>query len=141
MVFRSILITKRWWDGGGWIPAALGGQSNWKIAAENLGGDPYHVATTHKSTVELGISPQDPLYASYGHQVQLNHGHAINVSSSENGLNVPPYQGLPEEMWPMFEKNLTKEQLEVYKETVVIVGTVSKPSIPLPGTWKRRAFA
>ncbi|WP_342043295.1 aromatic ring-hydroxylating oxygenase subunit alpha [Bacillus sp. OTU2372] len=96
--------------------------TNWKIAAENFGGDPYHVATTHKSTVELGISPQDPLYASYGHQVRLNNGHAINVSSSENGLNVPPYQGLPKEMWPMFEKNLTKEQLEVYKNTVVIVG-------------------
>ncbi|RXT06998.1 aromatic ring-hydroxylating dioxygenase subunit alpha [Ammoniphilus sp. CFH 90114] len=97
--------------------------TNWKMSTENFGGDPYHVATTHKSTVELGISPKDPFYASYGHQVKLNHGHCVNVSTTGPGFSVPSYQGLPEEMWPMFERNLSKEQLEVYKQTVVIVGT------------------
>lgn len=98
--------------------------TNWKLTAENFGGDPYHVQTTHRSTVELGISPQDPLYAGYGHQVALNHGHCVNVNTAAPGLNMPPYQGLPEEMWPMFERNLTKEQLKIYSKTTVIVGTV-----------------
>lgn len=97
--------------------------TNWKLTAENFGGDPYHVATTHKSTVELGISPKDPLYSGYGHQVKLNHGHCVNVNTASPGSNMPPYQGLPEEMWPMFEKNLSKEQLEIYKSTTVVVGS------------------
>lgn len=33
--------------------------TNWKLVLENFSGDPYHVQTTHRSTVEMGISPQD----------------------------------------------------------------------------------
>jgi phenylpropionate dioxygenase-like ring-hydroxylating dioxygenase large terminal subunit len=99
-------------------------RTNWKLAAENFGGDPYHVQTTHRSTVELGISPKDPLYAAYGHQVVLEHGHGINViSGAAPGRQMPPFQGLPQEMWPMFERNLTQEQLEVFSKTTVFVGT------------------
>ena len=90
---------------------------------ENFGGDPYHVPTSHKSTVELGISPSYPLYSSFGHQVVLEHGHCVNVNVAAPGSSSPPYQGLPEEMWPMFERNLTKEQLEIFKKCTVIVGS------------------
>jgi phenylpropionate dioxygenase-like ring-hydroxylating dioxygenase large terminal subunit len=98
--------------------------TNWKVALENFAGDPYHVQTTHRSTVELGISPKDPLYAGYGHQVVLEHGHGINViTAAASGLKRPPYQGLPQDMWPMFERNLTKEQLEIFSKTTVFVGS------------------
>lgn len=97
-------------------------RTNWKISADNFGGDPYHTAMTHRSTVELGISPKDPLFASYGHQVVLDHGHGVNVINAAPGLKMPPYQGLPEEMWPMFKRNLTPEQLDVFSTTVVVVG-------------------
>lgn len=100
--------------------------TNWKLVLENFSGDPYHVQTTHRSTVELGISPKDPLYAGYGHQVVLRHGHGINViTASAPGKNDrPPYQGMPEEMWPMFEKNLSKEQAQVFAKTTVFVGSI-----------------
>ncbi len=97
--------------------------TNWKMTLENFGGDPYHVPTSHKSTVELGISPSHPLYSSFGHQVVLEHGHCVNVNVAAPGSSSPPYQGLPEEMWPMFERNLTKEQLEIFKKCTVIVGS------------------
>lgn len=96
--------------------------TNWKIAADNFGGDPYHTAMTHRSTVELGISPQDPMYASYGHQVVLDHGHGINMITAREGMKVPPYQGLPEEMWPMFQRRLSPEQLDVFGKTMIMVG-------------------
>ncbi|MCL6633187.1 MAG: aromatic ring-hydroxylating dioxygenase subunit alpha [Alicyclobacillus herbarius] len=98
-------------------------RTNWKISADNFGGDPYHVAMTHRSTVELGISPQDPLYASYGYQVVLENGHGINLCTTKDGTTKHPYQGLPEELWPEFEKNLSPEQREIFYRTVVIVGT------------------
>ncbi len=96
--------------------------TNWKISSDNFGGDPYHTAMTHRSTVELGISPSDPMFASYGHQVVLGNGHGINVITAAPGLSMPPYQGLPEEMWPMFRQNLSESQLKVFEKTVVIVG-------------------
>ncbi|MCL6637404.1 MAG: aromatic ring-hydroxylating dioxygenase subunit alpha [Alicyclobacillus sp.] len=97
--------------------------TNWKISSDNFGGDPYHTAMTHRSAVELGIAPQDPLFASYGHQVVLDHGHGVNMITAAPGLKMPPYQGLPESLWPMFERNLTAEQRAVFKNLVVSVGT------------------
>lgn len=97
---------------------------NWKTGAENFGGDAYHTATTHRSTVELGLTPKDPMYASYGHQVVLDEGHGLNViTASPKVANIPPFQGQPEQMWPIFERNLTPEQLDVFRQTAIIDGT------------------
>ncbi|MFB5189252.1 aromatic ring-hydroxylating oxygenase subunit alpha [Alicyclobacillus fastidiosus] len=97
--------------------------TNWKISADNFGGDPYHTAMSHRSTVELGISPKDPMYASYGHQVVLDNGHGINMcTAAKDRADVPPYQGLPPEMWPMFKRNLSAEQLDVFEKTMIMVG-------------------
>jgi nitrite reductase/ring-hydroxylating ferredoxin subunit len=99
-------------------------EANWKIGSDNFGGDAYHTAMTHRSTVELGIAPKDPMFASYGHQVVLDNGHGLNViTPSPVAPKVPPFQGLPEVMWPMFERNLTEGQLEVFRNTAVIDGT------------------
>lgn len=98
-------------------------RTNWKISSDNFGGDPYHTAMTHRSTVELGISPKDPLFASYGHQIVLGEGHGVNMITSKDGTVANPYQGLPEQMWPMFERNLSPEQLNIFHSTRVIVGT------------------
>jgi hypothetical protein len=99
-------------------------QANWKMTSENFAADPYHVQMTHRSTVELGISPKDPLYAGYGHQVVLENGHGINVITSATGESVHKYQTLPESMWPMFERNLSPEQVDILSKTTVFVGGV-----------------
>lgn len=108
------------------LPQRWAVNTNWKLVLENFSGDPYHVQSTHRSTVELGISPKDPLYAGYGHQVVLENGHGINVitAQGQGRSERPPYQGLPEEMWPLFESNLSKEQLQVFAKTTVFVGSI-----------------
>jgi hypothetical protein len=106
------------------VPQRWVARANWKALQENFAADPYHVQTTHRSTVELGISPEDPLYAGYGHQVVLQHGHGINVITSATGKGRFPFQGMPEDMWPMFQKNLTPEQYEIQSKVTVFVGGV-----------------
>src|SRR3954454_22767045 len=39
------------------LPQRWVAKANWKATAENFAADPYHVQTTHRSTVEMGISP------------------------------------------------------------------------------------
>jgi phenylpropionate dioxygenase-like ring-hydroxylating dioxygenase large terminal subunit len=90
--------------------------SNWKLTLENFRGDPYHVATAHSSTVELGIV-QVIHYIRYVYQVVLNYGYSINVNSATLGRNMPKFQGLPE------EKNLIKEQHDILGTSTVFVGT------------------
>ncbi len=106
------------------VPQRWVTKANWKATSENFMADPYHVQTTHRSTVELGISPEDPLYAGYGHQVVLEHGHGINVITSKTGRARVPYQGTPESMWPMFKRNLSPEQDDVLSRVTVFVGGV-----------------
>lgn len=106
------------------VPHRWVANGNWKMTSENFAADPYHVQTTHRSTTEMGITPKDPLYASYGHQVVLQHGHGINVITTSTGVSPNPYQGTPESAWPMFERNLTPEQNAILKNTTVFVGGV-----------------
>ncbi|MEB3100386.1 aromatic ring-hydroxylating oxygenase subunit alpha [Ferviditalea candida] len=106
------------------VPQRWVANANWKALQENFSADPYHVQTNHRSTVEMGISPSDPLYASYGHQVILGHGHGINVITGANGRSKFPFQATPESMWPMFERNLSPEQYDLLSRTTVFVGGV-----------------
>lgn len=106
------------------VPHRWVAKANWKMTSENFAADPYHVQTTHRSAVELGLTPNDPLYASYGHQVVLQNGHGINIITSATGRSANRYQGLPESFEPMFEKNLNKEQLEVFSKVTNFVGGV-----------------
>ncbi|MBX5468158.1 MAG: Rieske 2Fe-2S domain-containing protein [Firmicutes bacterium] len=106
---------------------------NWKLLYENFTGDPYHVQSTHRSTVELGITPQRVVR---GWQVVLPHGHGINVTQY---LEVPerPYQRTPEALWPRFREHLNPVQEELLRRAAVLVGgifpTLSFVS-PLHGT-------
>ncbi|MEH7098345.1 aromatic ring-hydroxylating dioxygenase subunit alpha [Neobacillus vireti] len=106
------------------LPQRWVAKANWKATAENFAADPYHVQTTHRSTVEMGISPEDPLYAGYGHQVVMDHAHGINVITSKTGQARVPFQGTPESMWPMFKKNVTPEQYDILSRVTVFVGGV-----------------
>lgn len=100
-------------------------QANWKVTAENFEADPYHVQMTHRSSKELGIAPKDPFFPGYGHQIVLENGHGINVITADaTGQSPFPFQGMPESMWPMFERNLSPEQLEIMKNAIVFVGGV-----------------
>ncbi|WP_404799147.1 aromatic ring-hydroxylating oxygenase subunit alpha [Bacillus aerolatus] len=104
------------------VPQRWTAQANWKMTQENFASDPYHVQTNHRSTVELGISPNDPNFASYGHQIVLGNGHGLSIMTSATGKSPYKYQTLPESMWPMFERNLSPEQNEIFSNATVFVG-------------------
>lgn len=106
------------------LPQRWVAKANWKATAENFAADPYHVQTTHRSTVEMGISPEDPLYAGYGHQVVCKNAHGINVITSKTGRGKSPYQGMPDSMIPMFKRNLTPEQDDIMSRVSVFVGGI-----------------
>jgi len=106
------------------LPQRWIAKANWKATQENFSADPYHVQTTHRSTVELGISPEDPLYAGYGHQIVMRNGHGLNVITSKTGRSRAPYQGMPESMWPMYQRNLNPEQDDILSRATVFVGGV-----------------
>jgi phenylpropionate dioxygenase-like ring-hydroxylating dioxygenase large terminal subunit len=99
-------------------------KANWKVTSENFAADPYHVQTTHRSTVEMGITPfNSKNKTSPGHQIVLGNGHGINIGGY---LERPehPYQRMPESMWPMFERNLTPEQADILCRASVLVGGI-----------------
>jgi phenylpropionate dioxygenase-like ring-hydroxylating dioxygenase large terminal subunit len=99
-------------------------RGNWKMTYENFTGDPYHVLTTHRSTVEVGITPdhsaEPPRHA---HLVVLEHGHGINVGTYQSKPS-KPYQRMPQSMWPMFERRLTPGQLDIFSRAFVFTGGV-----------------
>jgi nitrite reductase/ring-hydroxylating ferredoxin subunit len=98
--------------------------ANWKNTQENFQGDPYHLPFGHRSVTQIGLLPDIPFYPGYGHQVLTGHGSAINCLTDHNYQSPFPFQGTPESMWPMFQRNLTKEQLEVAKNTTNFVGGI-----------------
>jgi phenylpropionate dioxygenase-like ring-hydroxylating dioxygenase large terminal subunit len=97
---------------------------NWKITYENFTGDPYHVMTTHRSTIEVGITPDHSHEPErLAHQVVMSHGHGISVGTYKEKPS-RPYQRTPKEMWPLFERNLSPEQNELLSRAFVFTGGI-----------------
>ncbi|MCL6561822.1 MAG: Rieske 2Fe-2S domain-containing protein [Firmicutes bacterium] len=112
-------------------------EGNWKLLYENFTGDPYHVQSTHRSTVELGITPNRTLGADRkGYQVVLQNGHGVNVTLYTE-IPERPFQRMPEETWPLFRRHLTPVQHDLMQRASVFVGGVF-PTLsfvsPLHGT-------
>jgi len=97
--------------------------ANWKFATDNFTGDNFHLYSTHGSIIELGLLPPDPMSLSYGHLVHPQDGHVLHVVPG------PPdplfeYFGLPKELVPQLERNLSPVQFELIRRYGFSVGTV-----------------
>ncbi|HLQ34538.1 MAG TPA: aromatic ring-hydroxylating dioxygenase subunit alpha [Chloroflexota bacterium] len=105
--------------------------ANWKIAADNFIGDGYHILTTHGFAFAAGLSaarlPGAPVrdrppirhyhvYAGNGHGVQLVGGAPPSAQRT--------YLGLPQELWPQLEANLSQGQREAIEYATTVHGTV-----------------
>jgi 3-phenylpropionate/trans-cinnamate dioxygenase subunit alpha len=53
--------------------------ANWKTAAENFGGDGYHIASTHRSARELGVDTTTSQTRNWGKgcQISCGNGHVL----------------------------------------------------------------
>ncbi len=102
--------------------------SNWKIGAENFGGDDYHTVTLHKSMYDLGIIPVSPSVNMFGHHVWVEGGDGTAHAVSFGVDNEPDSQlwwGLPGDVVAALDKSrLTPEQIDLARRSRTTVGTV-----------------
>jgi phenylpropionate dioxygenase-like ring-hydroxylating dioxygenase large terminal subunit len=105
------------------IPQVWEVSTNWKFPTDNFTGDNFHLYSTHGSAVELGMLPPDPMSLSFGHLIRAEGGHVLHVVPG------PPepafeYFGLPRELIPHLQRNLSATQLALAKRHAFSVGTV-----------------
>jgi PAH dioxygenase large subunit len=96
---------------------------NWKLEADNLTGDGYHLRHAHRAGFDMGIMGAQA-GAVQGVCVQFEHGHALRAqraAADEPGLRFPGY---PEERWPEIMKQLTSDQAQMFSDSSVIHGLV-----------------
>jgi nitrite reductase/ring-hydroxylating ferredoxin subunit len=98
--------------------------ANWKFGSDNFAGDNYHTLTTHSHAVDLGILPPDPTFAMHGHLVVTDRAHCIGLVGPPPGIPLPPYLGLPEEMFPEIERNLEPSQAGILRGSNFIHGNL-----------------
>ncbi len=101
-------------------------QANWKGAADNFAGDAYHTLYLHRSMTELGMTPPDPRFGMYGHQVVADDGAGLGFGMLTflPGAPKPPYFALPEEMDPHFRQALSPDQYEELRNLLTFHGSV-----------------
>lgn len=106
-------------------------KTNWKIAAENFGGDGYHLSITHKSIVDIGVfgDPRNMPEVIDGrehpaHNILFPNGNSVRVQQMPMKFPEPQYFGYPEELWGEFSGNLDEAQQEMMSGLVVIHGNI-----------------
>jgi PAH dioxygenase large subunit len=107
-------------------------RSNWKVGAENYGGDGYHVGTTHRSAVELGVFGNPEETAKLGplasgtlvYCVDAGNGHCIRIQKLPIEFEKPTFLGYPPELWGLFASNLSEDQLTANSGLAVAHGNV-----------------
>jgi len=108
-------------------------RANWKTEGENLSGDGYHTMVTHATAVELGLfaTPADlekltdnvkPRFT--GRTIDCGYGHTVRVQRLPVDVEGNHYWGYPEDMWEMFDRNLSPEQQEMMSCLSVAHGSV-----------------
>lgn len=86
-------------------------RSNWKIPAENFASDAYHTAQTHGSIPTLGLTASLS-WAKAGYHVNTGNGHGLGI-----GTGAPDSPSIwPEDLIPVFRKNLDSKQFALLKE-------------------------
>ena len=91
--------------------------TNWKLPAENFATDAYHTAHSHASIAHIGLAARTgtntssrPDFSKYGFQVSAGNGHGL-------GLGMPAVTPvLPEELFPVYERNLSDGQFSVIRQ-------------------------
>jgi phenylpropionate dioxygenase-like ring-hydroxylating dioxygenase large terminal subunit len=99
-------------------------KANWKIGVENFGGDGYHFNQAHQSELQVGAVPSFPEFPWYGVSVYTKESHMLGINQVPPEIPFPPYNGIPPELVELVEQTLTKEQLNVFKNTANIHGSV-----------------
>jgi phenylpropionate dioxygenase-like ring-hydroxylating dioxygenase large terminal subunit len=167
---HSGFVFAYWDDGGpslddylgdfGWYLHALFGKSemevlgppvrgvvrtNWKLGADNYVGDGYHLPTTHKTVVDMGMLEGLPAGSGRSgngidmesilatghlserqttHCISTEHGHGIRVQRLPLEFERPTFIGYPEVLWDGFAKRLDDGQIDMQSGLTVAHGNI-----------------
>jgi phenylpropionate dioxygenase-like ring-hydroxylating dioxygenase large terminal subunit len=107
-------------------------RSNWKVGAENYAGDGYHVTTTHKTPIELGMFGNPNELAKLGpistkqtaFCIDAGNGHTVRVQQLPIDFENPTFLGYPPELWGSFAERLDDAQLELACGLAVAHGNI-----------------
>lgn len=114
------------WEVGG-PPQRYLASGNWKLPAENMGGDSYHVAFTHRSAIEAGLFGDDDSSVQgriTGENIWTAEGHTVRVGYMPEAVDGEPYWGYPAEVRADLEANATPEMLQVLRNADVVHGNI-----------------
>lgn len=97
-------------------------EGNWKLEADNLSGDGYHLRHAHRAGFDMGLMGAQASPAE-GVCVQLEGGHSLRAQrpSAAEGVAFPGY---PQERWAEIESQLSPDQVAMFAHSNVIHGTV-----------------
>ncbi|WP_319455887.1 MULTISPECIES: aromatic ring-hydroxylating dioxygenase subunit alpha [unclassified Mycobacterium] len=94
-----------------WVVSA-----DWKLATENFIGDAYHIAFSHRSTIDAGIT------AVSGYDFHLESPQWVTDRAGGGLFRIPPgsYAGCPPELVAEWKRNLDPDQLHMLEELSLI---------------------
>lgn len=100
--------------------------ANWKTAADNFVGDSYHTLFAHRSMVELGLAPNDPMFASAPAEISLQNGHGVGVLGFPPALGeFPEFEGYPDEVVDQMGAAYPSEtHKDLFRRSAFVHGTV-----------------
>lgn len=94
--------------------------TNWKIPAENFSGDQYHLASTHASSVEVGLRNR---VTEFGHTIHVSEGHGFTREkggAQQGSAAVTEYTGYLRKV----QERVVAERPELAEFVPVGVGTM-----------------
>jgi len=97
--------------------------TSWKFATDNF-TDNFHVFSAHHSLVELGMLPNDPEFACYGHMMTPGNGHVLHFVQGAPGDDAFKGLGLPHELRAKFSDNLEPAQAQIAQDHGISAGTI-----------------
>ncbi|MFE0424931.1 Rieske 2Fe-2S domain-containing protein [Streptomyces sp. NPDC058953] len=114
-------------------PARARVRTNWKLGSENFAGDGYHLATTHKSPIDLGTYLNTDAFPQLdgvsmarmrGRCITAGNGHAFRVQHYDLPGTEPMFLGYPQEKWRDMARGLDPGQIDLMSRLSVFHGNV-----------------
>ncbi|HEV7679209.1 MAG TPA: Rieske 2Fe-2S domain-containing protein [Candidatus Dormibacteraeota bacterium] len=107
-------------------------KTNWKIGVDNYVGDGYHLSTTHKSAIDMGIFETGRESERIGrfsertpsHCISADNGHGIRVQQMPIEFDTPTFLGWPQRYWDTFTSRLNPDQVEMLQALAVAHGNI-----------------
>lgn len=96
---------------------------NWKLEADNLAGDGYHLRHAHRAGFEMGLMGAQAGSVE-GVCVQFEHGHALRAQRTATDAEEQAFPGYPEDRWPEIATQLSPEQARMFAHSTVMHGLV-----------------